>query len=262
MAKSNPDLWQTMKNWLKDFVTSFAHRVKRAFSGITATSEEAQALTEIRDGVERYVWNIQKIWDNALVEAAGRETAEETTEKKGDVVEEREYQERKYARDYYGVQFDAQVRALINGEMHGDGMLLLGRTPKELRDIGLSDLPIMMDMEHAKKLREGTTSSTIDDHILSWQTIKKLPEHITDPVAVILSSDEKYRNKTINVIIDAQSKSGRQVFMAIQLDATAKDGDDRIDINKASTLFGSEKIVQMFNEAVAKTSFGERKFFI
>ena len=74
MAKSNPGLWKTMTNWLKDFVTSFARRVKRAFSGITATSEEAQALTEIRDGVERYVGIIQKIWDNALVEAAGKTT--------------------------------------------------------------------------------------------------------------------------------------------------------------------------------------------
>ena len=91
MAKSNPSLWKTMTNWLKDFVTSFARRVKRAFSGITATSEEAQALTDIRDGVERYVGNIQKIWDNALVEAVGRETADEVTEKKADVVEERAY---------------------------------------------------------------------------------------------------------------------------------------------------------------------------
>lgn len=95
MAKSNPGLWKTMTNWLKDFVTSFARRVKRAFSGITATSEEAQALTEIRDGVERYVGNIQKIWDNALVEATGRETAAETAEEKGGVAEERAYSERR-----------------------------------------------------------------------------------------------------------------------------------------------------------------------
>ena len=71
MAKSNPSLWKTMTNWLKDFVTSFARRVKRAFSGITATSEEAQALTEIRDGVERYVGNMLKLWDNALVRLRG-----------------------------------------------------------------------------------------------------------------------------------------------------------------------------------------------
>lgn len=87
MAKSNPSLWKTMTNWLKDFVTSFARRVKRAFSGITATSEEAQALTEIRDGVERYVGDLQRIWDNALVEAAGK-TAESKVETPRAQVEE------------------------------------------------------------------------------------------------------------------------------------------------------------------------------
>jgi ribosome-associated translation inhibitor RaiA len=82
MAKNNPSLWQKMTDWLKDFVAGFSRWVKRAFSGITATSEEAQALTEIRDGVERYIGDLQKIWDNALVVAAGREPAAETTESK------------------------------------------------------------------------------------------------------------------------------------------------------------------------------------
>nr|DAL44566.1 MAG TPA_asm: PolyVal ADP-Ribosyltransferase [Caudoviricetes sp.] len=95
MAKNNPSLWQKMTDWLKDFVAGFSRWVKRAFSGITATSEEAQALTEIRDGVERYIGDLQRLWDNALVVAAGREPAAETTEKKGDVVEEREFSERR-----------------------------------------------------------------------------------------------------------------------------------------------------------------------
>ena len=82
MAKNNPSLWQKMTDWLRDFVAGFSRWVKRAFSGITATSEEAQALTEIRDGVERYIGDLQRIWDNALVVAAGREPAAETAESK------------------------------------------------------------------------------------------------------------------------------------------------------------------------------------
>lgn len=74
LAKDNPTLWEKMKTWLKDF----ARRVRRAFSGLTATSEEAAALTEIRDGVERYIGNLQQLWDNALVEAA--ETAKTSGE--------------------------------------------------------------------------------------------------------------------------------------------------------------------------------------
>ena len=107
MAKSNPSLWKTMTNWLKDFV----RRVKRAFCGLTATNEEAKALTEIRDGVERYVGNMQKLWDNALVDAAGRETADEVTEKKGDVVEERAYSIRKLndGTTYVHVDTDQQI---------------------------------------------------------------------------------------------------------------------------------------------------------
>lgn len=112
MAKSKPDLWQTMKNWLKDFVTSLARRVKRAFIGITATSEEAQALTEIRDGVERYVGDLQRIWDNALVEAAGRKTEDGMTHE--DEETEREYQQRSSSYNY-AKTFEEQVNDWLHG---------------------------------------------------------------------------------------------------------------------------------------------------
>lgn len=54
-----------------EFLKDFARRLKRALEGVTATSSEAQALMEVRDGVERYIDGLPETWDDALVEAAG-----------------------------------------------------------------------------------------------------------------------------------------------------------------------------------------------
>ena len=78
MAQRSPGLWNTVKNWLKDFV----RRIKRAFSGITATSEEAQALM---DKAEKYLGDLQDLWDNALVEAVGAKQGEGATVTKEEV---------------------------------------------------------------------------------------------------------------------------------------------------------------------------------
>ena len=80
MAQRSPGLWNTVKNWLKDFV----RRIKRAFSGITATSEEAQALM---DKAEKYLGDLQDLWDNALVEAVGAKQGEGATVTKAETAD-------------------------------------------------------------------------------------------------------------------------------------------------------------------------------
>ena len=263
-SKFTNDLDPTLKGKIKEFIQHFSAKIREIFAHLTGWHEESEALMETVNGVKKYMKGLQNLWDAGFEEILAKGTEDlsgetaEAVEEQGLKNSERDV-ERKETNKFYGMPFDDQVRALLNGEMRGDGMLLLGRTPEVLRNIGLSDLPMMMDMNHARKLREGTTSSTNDDHILSWKTIRELPNLIADPVAVVLSPDPKYRGKTVNVIVAAENKNGRQIYAAIALDATVSVPGGMADVNKASTVFGSDKVIQMLDDAVLATALGGKE---
>ncbi len=229
MAKSNPGLWKTMTNWLKDFVTSFARRVKRAFSGITATSEEAQALTEIRDGVERYVGNMQKLWDNALVEAAGRKTEAETSTK-GDETE-RKYQQRSSSYNY-AKTFEEQMNDWLHGKFPSNDALLLGRTPELYRKIGLGDLPMTINQTHVDYVVNGTKDA---DHYTGEAWLKKLPDMMENPVAIIRSESDP--NNSVIAILSTKI-NGKQIIAPVFINTTSRHNGLIIDSNNIASAFG------------------------
>ena len=59
MAKENPGLFAQIREWL----TEFAAKLRRAFEGVQARSAEAQAMMQ-------YAEKLQQMWDNALAGAA------------------------------------------------------------------------------------------------------------------------------------------------------------------------------------------------
>ena len=244
LAKNNQSLWEKMKTWLKDF----ARRVKRAFSGLIATSEEAQALTEIRDGVERYVGNLQQLWDNALVEAAGKETAAEVTEKKGDVVEEREYQARSAKYDY-SKSFADQVDDWANKKFPANDALIVGRTPELYRKIGLGDLPLTINQTHVDYIVNGTKDA---DHHMGVAWLKQLPAMMANPVAVI-RSDTDPENSV--VVILSTKINGKQIIAPVYVNGNSINNGMRIDSNNVATAFGkSNALTKLLTDALTTES--------
>ncbi len=65
LARENKSLFNSVKNFIKNFVNA----VKKAFQGVEANTEEAKAIL-------RYADELQKIWDDALVQAARNYNAE------------------------------------------------------------------------------------------------------------------------------------------------------------------------------------------
>ena len=57
LAKENRSLFNRIRNWIRNFTAS----VKRAFQGVSASSEEAKLIKDME--------GLQKIWDDALVKA-------------------------------------------------------------------------------------------------------------------------------------------------------------------------------------------------
>lgn len=70
LARENPSLFDRIHDWLKEW----AAKIRKAFSGVEAYHEEAKAMLDYMD-------QLQKIWDKALTEAA-RNAADVGTETK------------------------------------------------------------------------------------------------------------------------------------------------------------------------------------
>ena len=67
MAKEKPGLYEQIREWL----SNFAEKLRKAFTGIEARHEEARAMMQ-------YAEEMQQIWDNALAGAV--RNAEAATE--------------------------------------------------------------------------------------------------------------------------------------------------------------------------------------
>lgn len=70
LASENKPLASKISDWIKDFV----EKVKKAFEGIGPNSREAQILSMYQDRME----SIQKMWDDALVNAAKRKSVDKS----------------------------------------------------------------------------------------------------------------------------------------------------------------------------------------
>lgn len=122
----------------------------------------------------------------------------------------------KHAEKYdYEKSFAEQVEDYENGKLPKRDTLLLGRTPEILNKIGISDLPMTISQSHVDYMLNGKEAGTNDDHIFNRDTIKKLPELIADPVAVIESRTRG--ESSVVVVIDAKSENGKNAIAAIEI---------------------------------------------
>lgn len=122
MAKEKPGLYEQIREW----ITNFAEKLRKAFTGVKARHEEARAMMQ-------YAEEMQQIWDNALAGAVRNTEAANGTETVGENV--------KYS--YRGTRDDgvevyetsAETRALSDSEKKKKYMQMMreqysGRTAK------------------------------------------------------------------------------------------------------------------------------------
>lgn len=122
MAKEKPGLYEQIREW----ITNFAEKLRKAFTGVEARHEEARAMMQ-------YAEEMQQIWDNALAGAVRNTEAANGTETVGENV--------KYS--YRGTRDDgvevyetsAETRALSDSEKKKKYMQMMreqysGRTAK------------------------------------------------------------------------------------------------------------------------------------
>ncbi len=156
----------------------------------------------------------------------------------------------------YMKSFREQLEDLMDPdtkELLGNDALLIGETPKILRDIGLPALPLTITQTHALYSIADTyqgNRSEKDDHKFSLNEFAKLPEKIADPIAVIAHSDPG----KLLIYVSMKAKSGQQVIVPLVVDGYGKISGIDIDTHHVLTVHANEEMLQELQNAFEQDS--------
>ncbi len=159
--------------------------------------------------------------------------------------------------------FEEKVDQIENNTYNSNDVVIMGRTPKVLQDIGFNSLPVAMTKNHiysvavseARAKNEGRYKKNTNYHDLGFNTVKQIYNKISDPLMVIAHPDftnKESRDSTHKVIalVDL-SVNNKQVIAPIAVDFEGKYKDKHIDVNLVATYFNKNNINDLIKEAIA-----------
>ncbi len=159
--------------------------------------------------------------------------------------------------------FEKKVDQIENNTYNSDDVVIMGRTPKVLQDIGFNSLPVAMTKKHiysvavseARAKNEGRYKKNTNYHDLGFNTVKQIYNKISDPLMVIAHPDftnKESRDSTHKVIalVDL-SVNNKQVIAPIVVDFESRYNKKIIDVNLVATYFNKNNIHDLIKEAIA-----------
>ena len=159
--------------------------------------------------------------------------------------------------------FEKKVDQIKNNTYNSNDVVIMGKTPKILQDIGLNSLPVAMTKNHiysvavseARAKSEGRYKKNTNYHDLGFNTVKQIYNKISDPLMVIAHPDftnKESRDSTHKVIalVDL-SVNNKQVIAPIVVDFESRYNKKIIDVNLVATYFNKNNINDLIKEAIA-----------
>ena len=159
--------------------------------------------------------------------------------------------------------FEEKVDQIENNTYNSNDVVIMGRTPKVLQDIGFNSLPVAMTKNHiysvavseARAKNEGRYKKNTNYHDLGFNTVKQIYNKISDPLMVIAHPDftnKESRDSTHKVIalVDL-SVNNKQVIAPIAVDFEGIYNKKIIDVNLVATYFNKNNIHDLIKEAIA-----------
>ena len=150
--------------------------------------------------------------------------------------------------------FAQQIEDYLKGKFHATDTFLVGDTPELLQKIGLDDLPVTLGIYHVL-----TAINYHDGHSFTIDEIKKLPEAIEKPLAVIRSTSENHKNDSVVMIV----KLGEQArdVIPIRIGGNGKLNGESIICNSISTFFTHGNLNKVLDKAVNAFKDGENSIY-
>ena len=150
--------------------------------------------------------------------------------------------------------FAEQVDDFINGN-HSRDFFIVSGTPEVFQNVGFNALPVTIDKKHVDYLVNGTKN---DDHVFSQLTIKDLPNLIKNPIAIFDSSSRPGR---VIALVAEKSKSGKQIIVPIEVDASLNSNSLIMDTNLITSSYGHTSAIKQLLNAVSNESSGKTNLY-
>lgn len=155
----------------------------------------------------------------------------------------------------YSKSFADQIDDYKNGLLPVYDTFVVSETPKVWQDIGFNALPVTLNQTHVDYALNGTKDA---DHEISETDLKKLPEKIKEPIAIIQSQSNPSRAV---VFIEMTSKSGKNIVTPVEVDGYGKTNNLRIDSNALASVFGKKNAANQLQTAIDNTVNGKTELF-
>lgn len=155
----------------------------------------------------------------------------------------------------YSKSFADQIDDYKKGLFPVYDTFVVSETPKVWQDIGFNALPVTLNQTHVDYALNGTKD---EDHEISEADLKKLPEKIKKPIAIIQSQSNPSRAV---VFIEMISKSKKNIVVPVEVDGYGTTNSITIDSNALTSLFGKNNAPKQLKDAIDNTVNGKTKLF-
>ncbi|WP_186369311.1 LPD38 domain-containing protein [Yersinia bercovieri] len=131
---------------------------------------------------------------------------------------------------YDAKQFASEVENIAGMEHAPRHQVRLGDTPAVYQALGARNIELTMPASVVHK----ATDPSVRDHAVRLEDMKRLPELISDPVAVMRSATEK---DALVSLVEAHDANGNPVIAAIHLNGK---GAGFAEVNKIASVYGKD----------------------
>ncbi|WBA13832.1 PLxRFG domain-containing protein [Salinivibrio proteolyticus] len=140
----------------------------------------------------------------------------------------------KFSLQQESARFSDELRKAMGSLKSRVAPIKVSDTPDVLKALGMPELPLYIDRDVVRKATNGVK----DDHDISMESIYRLPELLADPIAVFKPKAPNIAaNGSKNIIVAAQSDTGKPVLIAIHADKTSH----RIRVNSVASAYGKNE---------------------
>lgn len=210
MAKEKPGLYEQIREWL----SNFAEKLRKAFTGIEARHEEARAMMQ-------YAEEMQQIWDNALAGAVrNAEAATENGTAAANNGTKNARRENQQLEEHEVVT--ALYDALDHADAGDDNVIKVGRMPQFVRDLTGIDGDFYIYRNHMysniktekEAKAEGRYNKGEHYHGVGMERMTDAIMAIETPV-LTMNDTKKNGNPEITMVLPVMGASGTPLYAAL-----------------------------------------------
>ena len=149
--------------------------------------------------------------------------------------------------------FSNQVDGALAGTLDRNNHVFVCETPQILRAVGLNDLPMLMTQKHIRNINKGADGSRKHYHGISRDVIKKIPQYLQEPVA-IMDSLSTATQPGVVVLTEEVDSEGRPIVIAIKPDGQGFYDVD-LDSNFILSMYGRNNFEKFLEDNVKESTF-------